>query len=128
MKLTENFSLHEFECNCGCKIPDEVLNNIKIVANNLQILRDTIDKPIKLTNAYRCPEHNAKVGGVSSSQHIKGLAADIQVKNLKPSDVADIAEHEMVNGRLKHGGVGRYDTFTHVDFRGYNARWDKTTK
>ena len=128
MKLTENFSLHEFECKCGCKMPDEVFNNIKIVASNLQELRNTIDKPIKLTNAYRCPEHNAKVGGVPSSQHIKGLAADIQVKNLKPSDVADVVEHEMVNGRLKHGGVGRYDTFTHVDFRGYNARWDKTTK
>jgi len=128
MKLTENFSLHEFECKCGCKMPDKVFNNIKIVASNLQELRNTIDKPIKLTNAYRCQEHNAKVGGVPSSQHIKGLAADIQVKNLKPSDVADVIEHEMVNGRLKHGGIGRYDTFTHVDFRGYNARWDKTTK
>ncbi len=128
MKLTDNFSLHEFECNCGCEMPEGVLKNIKIVASNLQELRDTIDKPIKLTNAYRCPEHNAKVGGVTSSQHIKGLAADIQVKNLKPSDVADLVEHEMVNGKLKQGGVGRYDTFTHVDFRGYNARWNKTTK
>jgi len=128
MKLTKNFSLHEFECNCGCKMPDDIFENIKLVASNLQELRDILDKPIKLTNAYRCPEHNTKVGGVSSSQHIKGLAADIQIKNLKPSEVADVIEREMVDGKLKQGGVGRYDTFTHVDFRGYNARWNKTTK
>ena len=57
MRLTKNFSLKEFECKCGdCKMPSEVLANIKIVAINLQILRDYVDTPITVNSAYRCPD------------------------------------------------------------------------
>ncbi len=32
--------------------------------------------PIDITSGYRCPELNARVGGVDTSQHTLGLAAD----------------------------------------------------
>ena len=32
MKLTKNFSKSEFECNCGCDMPKEVLYNVQKVA------------------------------------------------------------------------------------------------
>ena len=50
MKLTANFNLSEFECNCGCKMPDHILKNVKLLAGSLQILRIFLNKPIKLTN------------------------------------------------------------------------------
>ena len=79
MKLTNNFSLEEFECKCGCKMPEFVKKNIIELADNLQVLRDFVGR-LDLTNAYRCKEHNTDVGGSTNSQHLKGKAADIKSK------------------------------------------------
>lgn len=128
MKLTKNFNLSEFECKCGCETPDHILENLKELADNLQKIRDVIKKPMDPTNGYRCPEHNAKVGGVKKSQHIHGKAADIQVDGLEPEELADIVENLMEKEIIKKGGVGRYNTFTHIDIRGHNARWNFTNK
>ena len=125
MKLTKNFSLEEFECRCGCKMPDFVKKNVEKLANNLQVLRDAVGR-IDLTNAYRCKEHNADVGGVSDSQHLKGKAADVQSKTIKPKDMAQIVADLMKNESFELGGIGIYNTFTHVDTRGTRARWSKT--
>ena len=87
MKLTNNFNKSEFECKCGCEMPNDVFLEISKLASQLQHIRDFVRKPVKLTNAYRCPEHNKEVGGVSNSQHILGKAADIQITDLDPSEV-----------------------------------------
>jgi len=128
MKLTQNFSLSEFECNCGCDMPEFVKKNIELLAEDLQVIRDVIKSPIKITNAYRCKEHNTKVGGVKTSQHIKGKAADLQVDGVDPNEVADYVEDLMKSELITEGGVGRYNTFTHVDIRGSKARWNFTNK
>lgn len=127
MKLTNNFSLSEFECKCGCKMPTFVKENVKELAENLQVLRDVVGR-IDLTNAYRCKEHNADVGGSTNSQHIKGKAADIKSNTLSPSEIASITDDLMKSEKFKLGGIGMYNTFTHVDIRGYKARWSKTIK
>ena len=125
MKLTNNFSLSEFQCKCGCKMPADVEENIKELADNLQVLRDVIGR-IDLTNAYRCKEHNADVGGATDSQHIKGKAADIKSSTLNPSEIASVVDDLMKIEWFKIGGIGIYNTFTHVDIRGVRARWSKT--
>ena len=127
MKLTNNFSLSEFECKCGCEMPAFVKENVKELAENLQVLRDVVGR-IDLTNAYRCKEHNADVGGSTNSQHIKGKAADIKSNTLSPSEIASITDDLMKSEKFKLGGIGIYNTFTHVDIRGYKARWSKTIK
>lgn len=127
MKLTNNFSLSEFECKCGCKMPAFVKENVKELAENLQALRDVVGR-IDLTNAYRCKEHNADVGGSTNSQHIKGKAADIKSNTLSPNEIANITDDLMKSEKFKLGGIGIYNTFTHVDIRGYKARWSKTIK
>ena len=127
MKLTTNFNLSEFQCKCGCKMPAFVEENIKELAENLQVLRDTVGR-LDLTNAYRCREHNADVGGATNSQHLTGKAADIKSKTIKPSEIAGTVDDLMKNEKFKLGGVGIYNTFTHVDIRGTRARWSKTIK
>lgn len=127
--MTKNFNLSEFQCKCGCKMPDEVLENIKELACNLQYIRDYLDEPIKLTNAYRCKEHNRSVGGSKNSQHILGKAADIQCSNINPKTMADLIEDLISKNCIQEGGVGRYNTFTHYDifFDGkHKRRWNKT--
>ena len=124
MKITNNFSKSEFECSCGCKMPYAVFENIKELAVNLQFIRDYLNEPIHLTNAYRCEEHNKAIGGSKNSQHIQGKAADIKIKTILPSIVADMIEEFIQKEYIKQGGVGRYKTFTHYDIRNTKARWD----
>ena len=126
MKLTNNFNKSEFECKCGCDMPDDVLLEITKLASQLQHVRDFVRKPIRLTNAYRCPEHNKEVGGVSNSQHILGKAADIQITDLDPSEVYKTIDNLTEHGHILQGGLGKYNTFTHYDIRKTRARWDKT--
>jgi uncharacterized protein YcbK (DUF882 family) len=125
MKLTANFSKSEFECRCGCEMPKGVFNNIVKLANQLQILRNKVNAPIKINSAYRCPKHNAKQPGSSvKSQHLFGRAADIVVKDYKPNETADIIEELIKNGEYLQGGLGRYNSFTHTDIRKTAARWN----
>ncbi len=124
-KLTKNFSLSEFECKCGCVMPEHVKKNVVELAENLQVLRDVVGK-LDLTNAYRCKEHNADVGGATNSQHLEGKAADIKSSTVKPNSLAVIVDTLMESGEFKLGGIGIYNTFTHVDIRGHRARWSKT--
>ena len=122
--LTKNFDLSEYQCRCGCDMPNEVYLNIVKLANQLQVLRDKIGKPVKLTNAYRCKEHNDTIAGSSrNSQHILGKAADIKVKGMTPKEVFDVVESLINEGEVLQGGLSDYNTFTHYDFRGKKARW-----
>ncbi len=125
MQLTSNFNLEEFECKCGCEMPEFAKKNIIELAENLQVLRDEVGR-LDLTNAYRCKNHNADVGGSVNSQHLKGKAADIKSKTLNPKEIATIVDDLMKSEKFKLGGIGIYNTFTHVDIRGVRARWSKT--
>ena len=127
MKLTDNFSKSEFNCKCGCEMPDDVLKNIKTLAMQLQTLRERSNEPISINSAYRCKSHNHSIGGVKNSRHVLGKAADIVIDNFTPNETANMIEGMLrneFNPNFNIGGLGRYNTFTHVDIRGYMARWD----
>jgi uncharacterized protein YcbK (DUF882 family) len=124
MQLTTNFNLSEFNKH-GFALSETVLRNIQALANNLQVLRDEVKKPIKITSGYRSPEHNAKVGGVKSSRHITGEAADFKIAGMTPKEVAAVIEKLIAAGKMEEGGLGTYSTWTHFDHRGHKARWAK---
>ena len=124
MQLTKNFSKSEFDCKCGCEMPQELIPNVQKLANQLQIIRNRVDVPIKINSAYRCPEHNTKVGGVKTSMHLQAKAADIVITGLRPDDTAYIIEELIASGDILQGGLGRYNTFTHYDIRKNKARWN----
>ena len=48
-----------------------------LVDNVLDPARQKYGGPVLVNSGYRCPKHNAEVGGVANSQHMKGEAADI---------------------------------------------------
>lgn len=52
-----------------------------LVRKVLQPLRDIYQKPMKINSGFRTPALNARVGGVATSQHCKGEAADIETGN-----------------------------------------------
>jgi uncharacterized protein YcbK (DUF882 family) len=59
--------------------PDaNVIQNLNALVNNiLDPLREAYGKPIIVSSGYRCPKLNKAVGGVPTSQHMLGQAADI---------------------------------------------------
>lgn len=124
MKLTTNFSLSEFNKR-NYNVPTDVLRNLIELAKNLQVLRDEVNKPIKITSGYRPAELNAKVGGASKSRHITGQAADFKIEGYTPKQVAAIIEKLIAAGKMKQGGIGTYSTWVHYDCRNSKARWAK---
>ena len=127
MKLTSNFSKSEFECKSGEEMPLDVLENVKLLAIQLQKIREYVGKPIRINSAYRSEAHNEAIGGVKTSQHILGKAADITIDTFTPDEVVSIIENMLTNemlGGFYIGGLGSYNTFTHVDIRENKARWN----
>ena len=112
--MSKYFSRSEFSCNCGCGFNTVDFELIQM----LDGLRENFDKPIHITSGCRCEDYNAKVGGSVNSQHLLGRAADIQVKDIDPAIVYEIAD------KMGFGGAGCYATFTHVDTRDGKARWE----
>ena len=87
-KLSANFKRSEFACKgvgcCGGAAPVD----LRLVAL-LQKIRDAVEKPITVTNGFRCITHNAnpKVGGVPDSYHTTGTAADIFCPGMHVSQI-----------------------------------------
>ena len=118
MKLTANFSKSEFESKDGSPMPLDVLQNIQVLAEQLQVIRDEIGKPISITSGYRSPNHNARIGGAKHSFHVRGMAADIQVAGMHPMDVKKVILKLMNEGKILKGGLKAYKSWTHYDTRG----------
>ncbi len=119
-----HFALDEFACHCidnGERYPAcEGARVHPALLDLLESLRAACgNRPLVITSGYRCPRHNAAIGGVSNSQHLLGNAADIVVAGVSPARVYAIADELLGDA----GGVGRYARFTHVDVRGWRARW-----
>jgi len=123
MKLEDNFSLSEFRCRDGRDVPEELMDNVRLLAQNLQVLRDHLDKPIRIISGYRSPNYNKKIGGAKKSQHMTAKAADIKISGMTPAEVKDVIILLIKEGKMHSGGIGLYTTFTHYDVRGRNARW-----
>lgn len=124
VQLTKNFYLDEFQCKDLSDIPLEVFDNILELADNMQVIRDILKRPITVNSGYRSPEYNDKIGGKKGSKHKLGQACDFTVKGLMPNEVAKAVKMLITEMLISQGGVGMYDTFTHYDIRGTKARWD----
>ena len=123
MKLEENFSLWEFRCRDGSDVPEELMDNVILLAQNLQVLRDRVGVPVRIISGYRSPTYNKKIGGAKRSQHMVAKAADIKIDGMTPLEVKEVIVELIKEGKMHKGGIGLYTTFTHYDVRGWNARW-----
>lgn len=119
-----NFKISEYQSHDGVDVPPELYGNVQKNMDNLQVLRDAIGLPILIVSGYRSPAHNAAVGGATNSFHMRGMASDIKVPGMSPKSVRAKIEDLIAQGKMSQGGLGAYDTFTHYDVRGYEARWN----
>jgi len=103
------------------RVPDspKVVHNIIRVAGVMQEVRDRFRVPIRVNSWYRDPVTNRRVGGASQSRHLVGDAVDFVVSGVSPGKVY----RELDDWWGNQGGLASSSTFTHIDGRGYKARW-----
>lgn len=84
IQISEHFKLSEFAHTNNKKYQEKNLEYAKEIKNRLETLADFLEEvrkvcgaPLQITSGVRCPELNAAVGGVKTSQHLLGQAADI---------------------------------------------------
>lgn len=100
------------DCDCGPETAQEVN---PLLIEKLDQLRDLIGGPIEISCAYRCPAHNAAVGGVANSQHVKGNAADVQTPEYDHCNTPE--QLESYCEKVGFDGIGVYEWGCHVDVR-----------
>tara|TARA_R110002020_G_scaffold30522_1_gene96146 strand:- start:412 stop:873 length:462 start_codon:yes stop_codon:yes gene_type:complete len=133
MKLTTNFSLHEFTksqtaTRHGIDNTPSMTNiiNLKSLCEGvLQPVRNHFMKPMIISSGFRCKELNTKIGGSKTSQHVLGQAADIEVLGFSNVELSD-----WINANLDFDQLilefynekeGPHSGWVHVSFnKGYN--------
>ena len=135
MELSRNFKWSEFTKSDTARrlhiineITDwDVRDNIKALVDYiLQPLRDAWGGPLFINSGYRSPELNKAVGGVETSQHTKGMAADVGVTD--PLALAKLA----LKMKLDFDQMILYPSFLHLSYKRdgrnrnqllYNKKW-----
>lgn len=115
---TVHFNFAEFYSKDGSQFnggkvgPDTVKSNVRRNMYKLEALRKKAgNAPVSITSGFRSVNHNRNVDGASNSQHMYGIASDIQVRGKTPSQAAEIARS------CGYSGIIIYPSFTHVDSR-----------
>lgn len=105
--LSAHFSRAEFRCKCGC---GQVIVKPELV-EALETIREHGGIPMTITSGYRCPAHNAAVGGAPDSAHTRGEAADFWVSGNR--DRFKFIESIVWTDAVFRYGLGK--DFIHVD-------------
>lgn len=123
--MSKYFKRKEFACKCGCGYSEPH----PYLLETLDTIREYVGKPIIVNSGCRCPKHNSspQVGGAKNSQHVKGRAADIRSRDISAGTLWQKIRELFSMGKLPRlRGLGRYDSFVHVDVRETPtlAEWD----
>lgn len=133
-QLSPNFSLEEFvysqtAARLGINNMPEphVIKRLEFTAARLEGVRRVTGCPIFISSGYRCLELNRAVGGVASSQHVRGEAVDIRCPGYgSPFFLAKLLEQNM-----KVLGIDQlvleFDQWVHVSFVEKNPRGEALT-
>jgi len=110
----------EVQGHCLQPPPMSLLSYAMKLANVLLYVREAGRvAPVLVNSWYRDRIYNNKIGGVPYSMHLTCGAADITKVDHTPDEVAEILEQHPDSDLF---GIGRYNTFTHIDIRGMLGR------
>ena len=128
MRISKNFSYEEFSVSGSFPylakgVPVNIRPNIKqLVLNVLQPLCDSTGWTCQVTSGYRSIELNRAVGGVPTSQHLQGKAADcIFKKNGVAIKIVDVMR-KADELKLPFDQMIAYPTFVHFSHSSTNRK------
>ena len=121
MNLSKNFTLEEMcvtHANIANRPTQDNINNLGLLVREvLQPLRDLVGFSIHVNSGFRSPLVNKSVGGVPTSQHVKGQAADIVSQNNKL--LFDTIHEELLFDQL----INEHDySWIHVSYKSQGNR------
>lgn len=119
--LTRNISRIEIACRCGCgldTIDFQVIEAVQDMCDYFENMRGE-RVVLRITSGARCATHNAFVGGADKSQHVQSRAMDVSLKDIS----IEMVYQYLDNKHPTTFGIGKYDTFVHIDSRADKARW-----
>lgn len=134
-KLSKNFTLNEL-CKSDTAIKNKIENKpdelaelrLKTLATKLlQPLRDEFGRMI-VNSGYRNTEVNGLVGGVPTSLHTKGIAADCTFLD---ADIMDVWNYLLNNkDTIKWTEIGLYKSknFIHLAYNQHDLKMKAFTK
>lgn len=98
--------------------PQSLWLNIVPTVLIAQVIRHEFGYPLKVTSAYRNPDHNRAVGGVRHSEHLAFRALDLVPIGGQAHELFYTAIELLGSGPLAwDGGLGRYSWGIHIDTR-----------
>ena len=103
--------------------PVQLWDNIIPTVKILDKVRSHFQSVTIINNGYRNEEYNNLVGGAENSLHKEFRALDFYVKGHQPMVIAKKLKEWRIENKFT-GGIGTYNTFIHLDTRGYNATWE----
>lgn len=97
-------------------VPDfeQVRNLDNLVKYVLNPCRQYIGRPIYINSGYRSTKLNTIIGGVPTSQHLSGKAADITTLH----DKGDADLFKFIIDKIDFDQCIRYKTFIHISYNG----------
>lgn len=117
--MHDKFTPADFKCKCG-KCGLGYANMDEAVIKLLFGMRDTVQRPMIIKSAARCPEHNKKVGGSLASAHMPTKTNEGLV--CWALDVA-YADSKMLHAMIKYlndNNIRRYG----INFKLNFVHWD----
>lgn len=94
MNITKHFTLEELTYSAtaekhGIKnvCPQDLMENIELMAENLEVVRGIYNKPVKILSCFRSLEVNNLVGGSKTSSHVNALAVDFIIPGIENIEV-----------------------------------------
>jgi uncharacterized protein YcbK (DUF882 family) len=117
VQLSRSIWLKDWNCKCNvCRYTLVCMDQV----TSLQAVIDHTGLNLRLNSCYRCCAHNFTTPNAEpDSMHLKGIASDVSCKDIPTTELFQIL-------RPLFDGVGKYNTFIHVDKRGFPSFWDKT--
>jgi hypothetical protein len=120
MKLTPHFTLEELifsqtavRNGINNNPSQAVKNNLQVLANNLEKVRDLLGKPLNISSGFRCSELNRKLGGSLKSAHMDGYAADFTCEAYgSPKEVLEAIK----SSDIKYDQMIYEGTWVHISF------------
>ena len=120
VRLSKNLMSNEVMCS-GRNCCNESIISKKMV-ETFQKIRDAYGKPIEIVtqdgSGYRCPIHNAEVGGAKNSLHLTGSAFDLHCANKQK--LLFVCEKHITDGEI---GIYSWGIHAGVWSRGYVNRF-----
>jgi len=85
-------------------------HNIELMAQKLELVREALSCPLKITSWYRPNHYNKVVGGAYRSYHRLGLAVDFQPQGVKIANAKTLVRSALADFglRMEDNGKGRW--------------------